>query len=88
MRYLINKCDIDVAAFVETQVDWREVTQEHSLFENLFAKPGQDRRCVTANNVASEKLLTKRSQRGGTVMMVQGRMCTNINKVDRDEMKL
>ena len=53
MRHLIKKYDIDVASFVETQVDWRQV-RESSLFENLFAV-GQDRRTVAANNVTDKK---------------------------------
>ena len=86
MRHLIKKYDIDVASFVETQVDWRQV-RESSLFENLFAV-GQDRRTVAANNVTDKKLFTDRNQRGGTAMMTVGRMSVNVKKVDRDETKL
>ena len=35
MRYLIKKYDIDIAAFAETQIDWRQVTQESSYFGNF-----------------------------------------------------
>ena len=43
MRYLVRKYEVDMAAFVETMVNWRQVRQEDSVFENLFTRPGEDK---------------------------------------------
>ena len=60
MRHLSRKWNIDVAAFVETQTNSRQVSEE-SQFDNLFIRETY-RRNVVANNVAANKLLTGGSQ--------------------------
>ena len=46
MRYLLNKWNVDMASFVETQVDWRQANKGRQ-FENLFVC-GRDRCSVAA----------------------------------------
>ena len=59
MRYLMRKYDIDIAAFVETMVDWRQVKKEEAKFENLFTRPGEDKVCVTAYNATNDVIETE-----------------------------
>ena len=88
MRYLIKKYNIDVAAFAETQVGWRQVRYENSAFGNLFTRPGEDRRSIVAHNITTEVLETERCQRGGTAILTRGRMSASVKKVDANETKL
>ena len=85
MRYLIRKYDIDVAAFVETMVDWRQVRKEESKFENLFTRPGEDKVCVTAYNATNDVIETERCQKGGTAMLTRGKMTASVKQVKADE---
>ena len=41
MRYLLNKWNLNMAHFTETQVDWRNAEKGHQI-DNLFAR-GRDR---------------------------------------------
>ena len=85
MRYLMRKYDIDVAAFVETMVDWRQVRKEESKFENLFTRPGEDKVCVTAYNATNDVIETERCQKGGTEMLTRGKMIASVRQVKADE---
>ena len=85
MRYLICKYDIDVAAFVATIVDWRQVRNEESRFENLFTRPGEDKVCVTAHNATNDVIETERCQKGGTAMLTRGKMTASVRQVKADE---
>ena len=88
MRYLIRKYDIDIAAFVETMVDWRQVRQEGSAFEHLFTRSGEDKRCVTLYNVTTETIETECCQRGRTVILTRGRMSASVKQVKANESDL
>ena len=84
--YLLNKWNVDMASFVETQADWRYADKGHQ-FDNLFAR-GRDRHSISAYTSTVKRVLCPRNWRGGTVMMTFGRAVAGVYSVNRYKTKL
>jgi hypothetical protein len=55
-RYLLNKWNVDMASFVETQAGWRHADEGHQ-FENLLVCGGV-RHSVAAYNFTAKRILS------------------------------
>ena len=86
MRYLLNKWNVDMASFVEIQVDLRHADEGHQI-DNLFVR-GYDRHSAAAYKSTVKRILSPRKQRGGIAAMAFGRVVASIHIIDRDETKL
>ena len=84
MRYLLKKWNMNMASFVETQVDWRHADEGHQ-FDNLFTR-GRDRHSVAAYTSAVRRILSPRNQRDDTGMRALGRAVARICTVDKTQL--
>jgi hypothetical protein len=73
LNKLCRKFNSDILTGCETQVDWRQATDEQQ-FRNLIGV-GMDTRSVVAHNI-NERM--KRNQHGGCAMMAMGRFSAEV----------
>ena len=73
LNKLCRKFNTDILAGCETQVDWRQATDEQQ-FRNLIGV-GMDTRSIVAHNI-NERM--QRNQHGGCAMMAMGRFSAEV----------